>query len=105
MEDIRCLKCGALLVSGYCIQKLCEEIEVEGNFSLAELVATCPDCGSKFGIVVASDSTGLMILYVLPEKAHQCLNDLKQMLQGGLSIAAISQVINNARKPEYIAFL
>jgi hypothetical protein len=51
------------------------------------------------------DPVGLMILFVPPSKMHQCLNELKQMLQGGLSIAAISQIINNARKPEYVNFL
>jgi hypothetical protein len=105
MKDIRCLKCGTLLLSGDCIQELCEKIVVEDDFGLAEFVATCPNCGSQFGLVVASDSVGLMVLYVPPEKAQQCFSELKQMLQGGLSIAAISQIINNARKPEYINFL
>jgi hypothetical protein len=105
MKDIQCLKCGALLFSGDCIQKLCEKIVVEDDFSLAKFVATCSNCGSQFGIVVASDSVGLMVLFVPPSKMHQCFNELKQMLQGGLSIAAISQIINHTRKPEYINFL
>jgi hypothetical protein len=105
MKDIQCLKCGTLLFSGDCIQELCEKIVVEDDFSLAEFVATCTNCSAQFGIVVASDSVGLMILFVSPSKIHQCFNELKQMLQGGLSIAAISQIINNARKPEYVSFL
>jgi len=105
VKDIQCLKCGTLLFSGDCIQKLCEKIVVEDDFSLAEFVATCPNCGAQFGIVVASDSVGLMVLFVPPSKMHQCFNELKQMLQGGLSIAAISSIVNNSKKPEYINFL
>ena len=105
MKDIQCLKCGALLFSGDCIQKLCEKIVVEDDFSLAKFVATCPDCGAQFGVVVASDSVGLMVLFVPPSKTHQCFEELKQMLKEGLSIAVISQIVNNSKKPEYINFL
>ena len=105
MKDIRCLKCGTLLLSGDCIQKLCEKIVVEDDFSLAEFVATCPNCSAQFGIVVASDSVGLMILFVPPSKTHQCFNELKQLFREGLSIAAISQIVNNTRKTEYVNFL
>jgi len=104
MKDIRCLRCGTLLLSGDCLRELHEKIADE-DFSLAECVVECPKCQSKFGVVIASDSTGLAILLVSPEKTEQCLNEIKQMLQGGLSIAAISQIVNNTRKPEYINFL
>ena len=105
MKDIRCLRCGTLLLGGDCIRELCKKIAVEDNFSLAEFIVVCPNCGSKFGIVVASDSTGLMILFVPPSKIHQCFNELKQLSKDGLSIAVISQIVNNARKPQYISFL
>jgi hypothetical protein len=105
MKDIQCLRCGTLLLGGGCIQELCEKIAVEDNFSLAEFIVDCPNCGSKFGIVIALDSVGLMVLFVPPSKMHQCFNELKQMLQGGLSIAAISQIVNNTRKPTYVNFL
>ena len=105
MKDIRCLRCGTLLLVGDCIRELCKKIAVDDNFSLAEFIVDCPNCGSKFGIVIALDSVGLMILFVPPEKARQCFNELKQLFKEGLSIAVISQIVNNARKPQYISFL
>lgn len=105
MKDVQCLKCGTLLLGGGCIQELCEKIAVKDDSSLAEFIVDCPNCGSKFGIVVASDSVDLMILYVPPEKARKCLNELRQLFKEGLSIAVISQIVNNARKPQYISFL
>ena len=105
MKDIQCLKCGSLLFSGDCIQKLCQKIVVEDDFNLAEFVATCPNCNAQFGVVVASDSVGLMVLFVPPSKTHQCFSELKQLFKEGLSIVAISQIVNNARKPEYVNFL
>jgi hypothetical protein len=105
MKDIQCLKCGTLLLSGGCIQELCEKIAVKDDFSLAEFIVGCPNCSAQFGVVVASDSVGLMILFVPPSKTHQCFEELEQMLKEGLSIAAISQIVNNARKPQYISFL
>lgn len=105
MKDIQCLRCGTLLLGGGCIQELCEKIAVKDDSSLAEFIVGCPNCSAQFGIVVASDGVGLMILFVPPEKARQCVNELKQLFKEGLSIAVISQILNNARKPQYISFL
>ena len=79
MKDIQCLRCGTLLLGGGCIQELCEKIAVKDDFSLAEFIVGCPKCSAQFGIVVASDGVGLMVLYVSPGKARQCFNELKQL--------------------------
>jgi len=104
MKDIRCLQCGTLLISDDCLKKLYEKITDE-DFSMAELIVDCPKCRSRFGVVIACDSTGLVVLLVPPEKIEQGFAELKQMLEGGLSIATIAAIINNAKKPQYISFL
>jgi len=104
LKEIRCLKCGTLLVSGDLMQALREKI-ADDEFSLGGFVVTCPKCFSQFGVVVASDSQMTMVLLVPPEKTNECFLELKEMLQQGLSLAVISQMINNSRKPQYISFL
>jgi len=105
LKEIRCLKCGSLILSDDFVEKLCRKIVSKNDFSLAEFVTDCPRCHSQIGVVLASDSIALMILYVPPDKTKQCLRELKQMLEEGLSIATIASIINESRKPEYVNFL
>ena len=104
MKDICCLRCGTLLLSSNCLEQICEKIADE-NFSMAELIVDCSKCRSRFGVVMACDQTGLVVLLVPPEKTEQGFAELKQMLEEGLSIATIASIINNAKKPQYISFL
>jgi hypothetical protein len=102
MNDVRCLRCGTLLISGDCLKQIHEKIADE-NFSIAELVVDCPKCQRGFGLVMACDSTGLIVLLVPPEKTKKCFNELRQMLEGGLTITTIAEITSNAKKSEYIS--
>jgi len=105
MNDVRCFRCGTLLISGDCLEQIRDKIADE-NLSMAKCILDCPKCQSKSGVVMACDQTGLVVLLLSPEKTEKCFNELRRMLQGGLTIAAISQLVNNSRKPtSYISFL
>jgi len=104
MNGVHCLRCGTLLLSSDCLDQIRDKIADE-NFSMAELILDCPKCQSRFGLVMACDPTGLVVLLVQPEKTEQCFAELKQMLEGGLSIATIAGIVNKAKKPQYISFL
>jgi len=104
MRDIRCLKCGTLLLSGTVMEKLCDKIR-DDKYSLAWCVVNCKKCFRLYGVVVASDSQMTMVLVVPPQRTNECFNELQQMLEQGLSIAAISDIVNYSKKPEYVNFL
>jgi hypothetical protein len=104
MNDVRCLHCGTLLLSDDCLEKLGDKI-ADGNFSMTKCIIDCPKCKKRFGFVMACDPSGLVVLLLPPEKIEQGFNELRQMLEEGLSIATIAAIINNTKKPQYISFL
>jgi DNA-directed RNA polymerase subunit RPC12/RpoP len=104
-NDVRCPRCGTLLLSSDCLEQIRDKIADE-NLGMAKCILACPKCQSKFGVVMACDQTGLVVLLVSPQKTEKCFNELRRILQEGLTIAAISQIVNNSRKPtSYISFL
>jgi len=105
MKDILCLKCRTLLLSGIVLEELREKIR-DDKYSLAWCVVNCKNCSCRYGVVMASDSQMTMVLLVPPQRTNECFNELQQMLEQGLSIAAIADIINNSKKPtSYISFL
>ena len=104
MNDLRCLKCGIIVVGGEALQELCDKITDEKG-GLAKLMVKCPKCKSKFGVVLGADFTGAIVLVTPPEKVNECLEEMRQMLEAGLTVVAIAAVVNSAKASEYISFL
>jgi hypothetical protein len=104
MNDLRCLKCGIIVVGGEALQELCDKITDEKG-GLAKFMVKCPKCKSKFGVVVGTDFTGAIVLMTPPERTNDCLIELKEMLETGLTVVAIAAIVNHAKASEYISFL
>jgi hypothetical protein len=104
MNDLRCLKCGTILVGGEALEALCNKIADE-NGGLAKFTVKCHKCKSKFGVVVGADFTGAIVLITPPERTNDCLKDLKEMLETGFTVVAIASIVNSAKASQYISFL
>jgi hypothetical protein len=104
MNDLRCLKCGTILVGGEALEALCNKIADEKG-GLAKFVVKCPKCKSKFGVVVGADFTGAIVLITPPERVDDSLEEMRQMFEAGLTVVAIAAVVNSAKASQYISFL
>jgi phage FluMu protein Com len=104
MNGIRCLHCGTLLFSDDRLEKLGGRM-ASGNPMMAKCTIECPKCKRRLGFILACDPSGLVILLLPPEKTKRRFNELREMLEGGLTIATIAAIVNNAKKPQYISFL
>jgi phage FluMu protein Com len=104
MNDLRCPKCGALLLSADCLQELCNKI-FDGNISVAKFIIKCEKCRTKYGVVMAIDSTAAIVLVLPPEKIKECLAELTQLLNAGITIATIALIMDNTKASQYISFL
>jgi len=104
MNGVRCLHCGALLFSDDRLEKVGGRM-VNGNPMMAKCTIECPKCKRRLGFILACDPSGLVVLLLPPGKTMQRFNELKQMLEEGLSIATIAVIVNNAKEPQYTSFL
>ena len=104
MNGVRCLHCGALLLSDDRLEKFGGRM-ASGNSMLAKCTLECPKCKRRFGFVMACDPSGLVVLLLPSAKTKQRFDELKEMLEDGLTIATIAAIVNNAKKPQYISFL
>jgi pyrroline-5-carboxylate reductase len=93
------------MLSGEALQTLCSKI-YDGNVSMATLITECEKCKIKYGIVAAVDETAAVVLLLKPENIKQCLAELKQLLESGITVAALANILDNTKaRAQYVSFL